>query len=62
VDKKCLKRKSLLLATAIISRTFFLNIGHIALLMAVSDDGHYIPPMVIYYKNIPRDLDPLPPN
>lgn len=36
------------------------GIGHITLQLAVSAGGHYLPPMLIFSKNLPRDLASLP--
>ncbi|XP_053392256.1 uncharacterized protein LOC128554944 [Mercenaria mercenaria] len=36
------------------------GIGHITLNLAISGAGRYLPPMVIFSKNVPRDLETLP--
>lgn len=36
------------------------NIGHITMQLAISASGKFIPPMLIFSKSLPRDMDQLP--
>ena len=40
----------------------FSNVGHITLQLAVSATGRYIPPMLIFSKSLPHDINGLPNN